>query len=182
MVFIDMAITISYYVYMNKKLNGFTIVELLVVIVIIGILASISIVAYNGIQNKARASATDADLANIEKKLNIYYTQNGTVPTSLEMMEQDGFGDMTDKMTWHDGGWYRDYDISRGEYLVEGFDESDRRNGAGFHVIYWDYTRSLWAGKTWWWDQYGKLRIEDYDPMGGCTTEKLSQCPEPVYN
>ena len=68
MVFIDMAITISYYVYMNKKLSGFTIVELLVVIVVIGILASISIVAYNGIQNKARASATDADLVNIEKK------------------------------------------------------------------------------------------------------------------
>ncbi len=121
------------------------------VIVVIGILASISIVAYNGIQNKARASATDADLANIEKKLNIYYTQNGTVPTSLEMMEQDGFGDMTDKMTWRpDGDWYddyRNYDISRGEYLVEGFDGSDRQNGAGFHVIYWDYTRSLWAEK-----------------------------------
>ena len=168
---------------MNKKLNGFTIVELLVVIVIIGILASISIVAYNGIQNKARASATDADLANIEKKLNIYYTQNGTVPTSLEMMEQDGFGDMTNKMTWRPADdWYKNYDISRGEYLVSGSDESDRQNGVWFDVIYWDYTRSLWASKTWWWNQYGELSIEDYDSEGGCTTEKLSQCPESATN
>ena len=43
---------------------GFTIVELLIVIVIIGILAAISIVAYNGVIGKANDSAVQQDLSN----------------------------------------------------------------------------------------------------------------------
>lgn len=41
----------------NKKQSGFTIVELLIVVVVIAILAAISIVAYNGITERARTSA-----------------------------------------------------------------------------------------------------------------------------
>ncbi len=54
---------------MRKSTSGFTIVELLIVIVIIGILAAITIVAYNGIQNRANDSAVQTDLANLAKKM-----------------------------------------------------------------------------------------------------------------
>lgn len=47
---------------MNQK-NGFTIVELLIVIVVIALLAAISIVAYNGIQDRARQSKIRSDLS-----------------------------------------------------------------------------------------------------------------------
>lgn len=47
-----------------KKQTGFTIVELLIVVVIIAILATITIVSYNGIQNGANDSAVQSDLRN----------------------------------------------------------------------------------------------------------------------
>ena len=55
----------------NTK-HGFTIVELLIVIVVIAILAAISIVAYNGIQSRARDTLRKTDLANISKALKLY--------------------------------------------------------------------------------------------------------------
>ena len=54
---------------MKRSQPGFTIVELLIVIVIIGILAAITIVAYNGIQQRARETTVKADLANSAKKM-----------------------------------------------------------------------------------------------------------------
>lgn len=53
----------------RMKASGFTIVELLIVIVVIGILAAITIVAFNGVQNRANDSAVQADIANIGKKI-----------------------------------------------------------------------------------------------------------------
>lgn len=42
---------------LKSKNAGFTIVELLIVIVVIGILAAITIVAFNGVQNRAKDAA-----------------------------------------------------------------------------------------------------------------------------
>lgn len=53
------------------KLTGFTIVELLIVIVVIGILAAITVVAYNGVQDKARASGALAHAAQIKRSANM---------------------------------------------------------------------------------------------------------------
>lgn len=71
---------------MNKTIRGFTIVELLIVIVVIAILAAISIVAYNGIQNRANDSTVQSDLRNIGSKILQFSTINGTLPaTSTEL-------------------------------------------------------------------------------------------------
>ena len=51
----------------KKKHTGFTIVELLIVIVVIAILAAITIVAYNGVQQRARDARRATDLSNIAK-------------------------------------------------------------------------------------------------------------------
>ena len=51
------------------KQNGFTIVELLIVIVVIGILAAITIVSFNGVQSKARQAKINADVVTIVKAI-----------------------------------------------------------------------------------------------------------------
>lgn len=50
----------------NKRQNGFTVVELLVVVVIIGILAVITVATFKGLQQRANesASATAVETAN----------------------------------------------------------------------------------------------------------------------
>lgn len=69
-----------------KKLNkshAFTIVELLVVIVVIGILASITIVSYSGISTRARVASLQSDLVNSSKALKIFYVDNGSYPSTI---------------------------------------------------------------------------------------------------
>lgn len=65
------------------KRHGFTIVELLIVIVVIAILASISVVAYNGIQSRSQISKTKQELALYQKLVEMYKIDNGTYPVSL---------------------------------------------------------------------------------------------------
>lgn len=67
----------------RKKQNGFTIVELLIVIVVIGILAAITIVAYNGVQKRAHGSAASSALTQSSRKLALYQVDNGTFPATL---------------------------------------------------------------------------------------------------
>jgi prepilin-type N-terminal cleavage/methylation domain-containing protein len=55
----------------RKNARGFTIVELLIVIVVIGILASITIVAYNGVTQQASAVVLKSDLHNAASQLEI---------------------------------------------------------------------------------------------------------------
>ncbi len=67
---------------MNKaKSRGFTIVELLIVIIIIAILAAITIVAYTGIQQRARDSQRKTHVQAIVKALELYYIDNGRYPS-----------------------------------------------------------------------------------------------------
>ena len=64
-----------------KSKVGFTIVELLVVIVVIAILAAISIVAYNGIQNRSKDSKVSSEVSHVKKAIELYKIDNGIYPS-----------------------------------------------------------------------------------------------------
>lgn len=64
-----------------KNNRGFTIVELLIVIVVIGILAALVIVTYNGIQQKARDTERKTDLKALQGHLEAYWANNAKYPT-----------------------------------------------------------------------------------------------------
>ena len=63
----------------HKQQSGFTIVELLIVIVVIAILGAISIVAYNGIQQRARDTQRKSDVGSIIKALGLYNVDKGAM-------------------------------------------------------------------------------------------------------
>lgn len=65
-----------------KSRDGFTIVELLIVIVVIAILAAVSIIAYGGIQNRANDAAIQNDLRNLGQKVKAYMVDNTEPPTA----------------------------------------------------------------------------------------------------
>lgn len=67
---------------MHHKKLGFTIVELLIVIVIIAILAAMTFVAYNGIQARARDGEVKSGIVQAKKKLLLYQVDNGVYPAT----------------------------------------------------------------------------------------------------
>lgn len=68
--------------------QGFTIVELLIVVVVIAILAAITIVSYNGITNRANGSAATAMAATVQKKAEFFASDstNGKYPAAFTDM------------------------------------------------------------------------------------------------
>ena len=62
------------------RTQGFTIVELLIVIVVIAILAAITIVAFNGVQARARDSERRSDFSHLQKAIEMYMADNGEYP------------------------------------------------------------------------------------------------------
>lgn len=65
----------------NIKQKGFTIVELLIVIVIIGILAMLVLNTFSGAQQKARDTERQTDANSVAKQLEAYYAEKGGYPT-----------------------------------------------------------------------------------------------------
>ena len=73
-----------------KNQKGFTIVELLIVIVVIGILAAITIVAFNGVQNRGKASSAQSAASSLDKKAEAYNAVNGQYPNTANVITCQG--------------------------------------------------------------------------------------------
>ncbi|MDL2341723.1 MAG: type II secretion system protein [Patescibacteria group bacterium] len=70
---------------LKKRNQGFTIVELLIVIVVIGILAALVITTYSGIQAKARNGKRSSDINAVQTQLEGFYSQNGYYPSLADL-------------------------------------------------------------------------------------------------
>lgn len=77
----------------KRKENGFTIVELLIVIVVIGILALLVITTFSGIQQRARNTNRQTDIKAIHGQVEAYYANYGHYPTLANINDEVWRGD-----------------------------------------------------------------------------------------
>ena len=72
-----------------KRNSGFSLVELMIVIVIIGVLAAVAVPIYSNNVMKAKMSEADAALGSIRTQLRVYYGENGVYPTATDELVVD---------------------------------------------------------------------------------------------
>ena len=90
---------------LNAPRSGFTIVELLIVIVVIAVLAAISVVAYNGLQQRAHSTSAKAAVLQVAKKLAAYSIDDGSYPNTLaDISIQDSDGTTYEYTNYSSGG------------------------------------------------------------------------------
>ena len=83
-----------------KNKQGFTIVELLIVVVVIAILASITIAAYSGVLNRAKQAAAQASVSQAAKKIQLYAFENSyAYPADLQAADVSDSGQATYQYT-----------------------------------------------------------------------------------
>ena len=85
----------------NRK--GFTLVELLVVISIIGILSAIAIPKFESANKSARGAKIQADLRTIDSAIQIYYASAGSYPSTVAVLS--GAGMLAAEPTAPVGDW-----------------------------------------------------------------------------
>ena len=75
----------------NRMLEGFTLVEILIVVVIIGILATVAIPTYFKYVERGYASDAKVQIKNILQNAELYRQETGNWPTDVETMIAEGY-------------------------------------------------------------------------------------------
>ena len=88
----------------HRENRGFTLVELLIVVIILAVLSGISVPSYMAIRNRARESGTENEMKNIATTLAMHNADNDSYPTTSEglaKLEEDGYiADIPDSDLW----------------------------------------------------------------------------------
>jgi len=116
----------------TSKNLGFTIVELLIVIVVIGILAVVTLVAFNGVIARADKAAVTSDISNLNRLIQNYATINGTPLASLSQLNDgNGYTPAKNNTVQFNGGTPYCITVNRKEQNTK-YDSATGTTSAGF--------------------------------------------------
>ena len=141
----------------NIKNQGFTLVELLIVIVIIAILTVVSLVAYNGLQNQAKTSAAKSAADAVAKKAELYNTAKSKYPHALEDLTNKTVTVDTSSVSQTGEPYYLDASTVKSGSLSTRPEEAntieykqcpDSGDATGAHVKYYNFSSNAVEERT----------------------------------
>ena len=136
----------------NIKNQGFTLVELLIVIVIIAILTVVSLVAYNGLQNQAKTSTAKSAADAVAKKAELYNTAKSKYPASLADLTNKTVG--TPAVSQTGEPYYLDASTVKSGSVASAPEEANTieykvcTDNKGAHVKYYNFSESKVEERT----------------------------------
>ena len=102
---------------LRKDEQGFTLIELMVVVIIIGILVAIAVPLYGGVQARARDNACAANVRTLNGAVAMYHAEEGSFPEDMTELAGSGFL-QDDPECPNDGEYEILQDGGDGEYVV----------------------------------------------------------------
>ena len=133
--------------------RGFTIVELLIVIVVIGILAGITIVAYNGVTTRANATKAQTNAASIQKVAEAYNADSTTsgYPTQAQL---NGYTTSTALATKPAGVLLSNGTTTTPNVVLSATNGTTtilygNKSNTGACIGWWDYNKASGSNLTW---------------------------------
>lgn len=109
-----------------KDKQGFTMLELMLAILIIGVLAAVAMPVYSNAVQKSKISRAQADLRTLESALSIYYAEKGEYPAELKDLTPDYIKEVPES-PWNSDTYKEDYSYKDGQVYLVG----TSKNGIG---------------------------------------------------
>ena len=110
-----------------RKNKGFTLIELVVVIAVLGILAGIAIPRYMEMQEEARGAQVIANLRTIESAATLYATKNGELPRRISPTDNSGNYDASPLVPIYLAFWPQSTNIKNTYIIVTALDGTKHR-------------------------------------------------------